>query len=100
MNLFGCTRLHRQDATRLRVAPGNLRGEFTHVFMDPPYNKGLWRPVLLQLKKQSLLAENGVIILEVAADEEIDSRGFTVQVERVWGAARVLFMTVDNDAAD
>lgn len=92
MNLFGCTRLHRQDATKLRIASGNLRGPFTHIFMDPPYNKGLWAPVLNKLKSQDLIAEDGVIILEVAADEEVELRGYKLLSERVWGAAKVLFL--------
>ncbi|WP_409432117.1 16S rRNA (guanine(966)-N(2))-methyltransferase RsmD [Litorimonas sp. RW-G-Af-16] len=93
MGLFGCTRLHRHDATRLKIAPGNLRGAFTHIFMDPPYNKGLWKPVLRKLKEHDLIAENGVIILEVAADEEdVEFRGFEVLADKTWGAARVLFL--------
>jgi len=76
MDLFGCTRLHRHDATKLKIAPGNLRGPFTHIFMDPPYNKSLWKPVLSRLKEHSLIAENGVIILEESKDAEIDPRGF------------------------
>lgn len=92
MDLFGCTRLHRRDATRLKIAPGNLRGPFTHIFMDPPYNKGLWRPVLIRLRDQGLIAKGGIIILEVAAEEEIELKGFTVHVDRTWGAARVLFL--------
>ncbi len=96
MNLFGVTRLHRHDATRLKIAPGNLRGAFTHIFMDPPYNKGLWRPVLARLRDQGLIAKGGVIILEVAADEEIELRGFTCHEDRTWGAARVLFLELDT----
>lgn len=92
MGLFGCTRLHRQDATKLRVAPGNLRGPFTHIFMDPPYNKGLWKPVLRKLFDQGLIAENGIIIAEVAADEETDIRNFEILDERNWGAAKILFL--------
>ncbi len=93
MDLFGVTRLHRRDATRLKIAPGNLRGAFTHIFMDPPYNKGLWRPVLSRLKEQGLIADGGVIILEVGADEEeLDFKGFEIHLDRIWGAARVLFL--------
>ncbi len=92
MNLFGCTRLHRADATKLRIAPGNLRGPFTHIFMDPPYHKGLWRPVLDKLKSQDLIADDGIIILEVAAEEEVDVRGYHILDERNWGAAKVLFL--------
>ena len=94
MSLFGCTRLHRRDATRLKIAPGNLRGPFTHIFLDPPYNKGLWKPVLMKLRDQELIADNGIIILEIAAEEaeEEDFRGFEVLTDKSWGAARVVFM--------
>jgi len=92
MGLFGCTRLHRHDATKLKIAPGNLRGPFTHIFMDPPYNKGMWKPVLGRLKEHGLIAEDGVIILEESKDAEIDPRGFEVLADKRWGAARVLFL--------
>ena len=85
-------RLHRYDATKLKIAPGNLRGKFTHIFMDPPYNKGLWKPVLSRLKQQDLLAENGVIILEESVDAEIEPNEFEVLSDKTWGAARVLFL--------
>ncbi len=92
MGLSEITRLHRYDATRLKIAPGNLRGKFTHIFMDPPYNKGLWRPVLERIRTQALLAEGGVVILEEGAEAEIDPRGYEVLDDKTWGAARVLFL--------
>jgi len=69
MSLFGCTRLHRRDATKLKIAPGNLRGPFTHIFLDPPYNKAVWKPVLMKLRDQELIAKDGIIILEIAAEK-------------------------------
>lgn len=96
MGLFGCTRLHRQDATRLRIAPGNFRGAFTHIFMDPPYHKNLWRPVLDKLASLNLVASDGVVILEVGADEEVDVSGYQKFDERLWGAAKVLFLGLEN----
>lgn len=100
MSLFGCTRLHRRDATRLKIAPGNLRGPFTHIFMDPPYNKGLWKPVLWALKDQNLIADDGIIILEMSAEEAEDEefRGFEILNDKVWGAARVIFMRLESAA--
>ena len=92
MRISEDTRLHRYDATRLKIAPGNLRGKFTHIFMDPPYNKGLWKPVLNRLKQQDLLADNGVIILEESIDTEINPHGFEILADKNWGAARVLFL--------
>ncbi len=90
--LGGSTRLHRRDATKLRVAAANLRGPFTHIFIDPPYGKGLGLPVLAKLASQDLLAKNACIIYEMAADEELTPRGFELLEERVWGAAKVAFM--------
>ena len=62
--------------------------------MDPPYNKGLWRPVLSRLKEQNLIADGGVIILEESVDTEIETKGFEVLADKTWGAARVLFLGV------
>lgn len=95
IGLGGITRLHRHDATRLKIAPGNLRGAFTHIFMDPPYNKGLWKPVLERLKHYGLIAEGGVIILEESKEAEIETNGFIVHADKLWGSTRVLFLGLD-----
>jgi len=60
--------------------------------MDPPYNKGMWKPVLRRLKDHKLIAENGIIILEESKDAEIDPRGFEILADKTWGASRVLFL--------
>lgn len=92
MRISEDTRLHRYDATKLKIAPGNMRGKFTHVFMDPPYNKGLWKPVLRRIMDQNLLADNGVIMFEDSIEAENEIRGFEILEDKSWGAARVLFM--------
>ncbi len=96
MSLGGITRLHRRDATRLKIAPGNLRGPFTHIFIDPPYNKALGVPVLRRLKEHGLLAPDAMIMYEMSVDEELDLRGYDIVQERIWGAAKVLFMTPEK----
>ena len=92
MKISEDTRLHRYDATKLKIAPGNMRGKFTHIFMDPPYNKGLWKPVLRRIIDQNLLAENGIIMLEDSVEAEVEPRGFEILEDKSWGAARVLFL--------
>ena len=92
MGLGGVTRLHRRDATKLKIAPGNLRGAFSHVFIDPPYHKNLGLPVLRKLKGYGLLADNSVIIYEMAKDEDLAVRGFEILDTRIWGAAKVMFL--------
>ena len=92
MKISDDTRLHRYDATKLKIAPGNMRGKFSLIFMDPPYNKGLWKPVLRRIIDQDLLAENGVIMLEDSVEAEVEPRGFEILEDKSWGAARVLFL--------
>ena len=92
MGLAGMTRLHRRDATKLRIEPGNLRGAFTHIFLDPPYNKGIAMPVLRKLGEQGLIADGAVIIYEMSKDEDPNLAKYTVHDERIWGAAKVVFM--------
>lgn len=94
MGLSGHTRLHRRDATKLRIAASNLKGPFTHIFLDPPYNKSLVRPVLRKLGEQGLIAENAVIVYEMGKDEEPNLRGYEIHDTRIWGAAKVVFMSV------
>ena len=92
MKISEDTRLHRYDATKLKIAPGNMRGKFTHIFMDPPYNKGLWKPVLSRIVQQGILADDGIIILEESVEAEVEPRGFEILDDKSWGAARVLFL--------
>lgn len=91
MGLFGCTRIFRRDATRLKIPPSNLRGPFTHVFLDPPYNQSLSEPAVRSLIRQGLVAEDGVFIIEESAEAELKLGELEVLDERVWGAAKVMF---------
>ena len=97
MKISEDTRLHRYDATKLKIAPGNMRGKFTHIFMDPPYNKSLWKPVLSRIIQQDILADDGVIILEESVEAEVEPRGFEILKDKSWGAARVLFLRLTNN---
>jgi len=96
LGLAGASRIHRRDATRLRIEPGNLKGPFTHIFIDPPYNKNLANPVLRKLGEQGLIADGAVIVYEMGKDEEPNLRKYTVHDTRVWGAAKVVFMGVEK----
>ncbi|MEE9272359.1 MAG: 16S rRNA (guanine(966)-N(2))-methyltransferase RsmD [Robiginitomaculum sp.] len=97
MGFGGISRLHRRDATKLRIATSNLRGPFTHIFLDPPYTKGLASPVLRKLKDQNLIADTAVIIYEMAKDEEPNLSRYTIHDTRVWGGAKVVFMGLNNE---
>lgn len=93
MGLFGCTRVHRRDATDLGVRPGGDGPAFDLAFLDPPYGKGLGEAALLRLAEGGWLAPRALVVFERGADEAAFSvAGYEVLDERKYGAARAWFM--------
>ncbi|WP_297731101.1 16S rRNA (guanine(966)-N(2))-methyltransferase RsmD [uncultured Maricaulis sp.] len=93
LQLFGITRIHRRDATALGEKPSNLGAPFNLVFLDPPYGFGLGPKTLAKLLEGNWVSEDAVAVLEVGAEEEPETPGWTCQVEKTYGAAKVLFLT-------
>ena len=59
---------------------------FDIIFLDPPYNKGLLRPVLDKISKNGLLEEDGVIVVETEkGGEEAEHPDFEVVRRAVYG---------------
>jgi 16S rRNA (guanine966-N2)-methyltransferase len=82
-------RLLRQDATGLGPAPAR----FDLVFLDPPYRSGLAAPALECLIRQSWLAPEARIVVELAARENLElPDGYELEQERSYGAAKFLFL--------
>lgn len=66
----------------------------TLVFLDPPYGKYLGAESLKALVGKDWLAEGAVCVLEMSKKvPEIIPAGFTVHDERIYGLAKVQFMT-------
>jgi len=83
-----CTIL-RHDATRLPVAPQPC----DLALLDAPYQMTLSVPCLLSLQSQGWLAPHALTVIEVAAKEEfIAPSGFQIEDERIYGAARFVFL--------
>jgi 16S rRNA (guanine966-N2)-methyltransferase len=63
------------------------------VFLDPPYLSGLAAPSLAALAAAGWLAPEAIAVIEIAAREEfLAPPGFTSVGERVYGAARLVFL--------
>lgn len=93
LGLFGCTRVHRRDATDLGVRPGSAGEAFDLAFLDPPYRRGLGELALAKLASGDWLAPGAVAVLEDAADApEAELPGYERVDERTYGAARVRFL--------
>lgn len=60
--------------------------KFDMIFLDPPYNKGLITPVMELLWKNSLLTDNGIVVLESdGCDTLPDFSGFSILKQRKYG---------------
>jgi 16S rRNA (guanine966-N2)-methyltransferase len=97
MSLFGVTRVHRRDATDLGPRPSSAGAPFDIAFLDPPYGKGLGEKALAEMLAHGWLAPGAIVMFERGRDE-IDPvvPGFTVLDARDYGAARVLFLRLND----
>jgi 16S rRNA (guanine966-N2)-methyltransferase len=92
------------ESGRARIFPGDA----THpprataacavVFLDPPYRSGLGVPALTALAATGWFAPGALAIVEIAAREVFPiPPGFTLCDERVYGAARLVFLRREPD---
>ena len=78
------------DATR----PPRAAVACALVLLDPPYRSAVAAPALGALAAAGWLAPDALAVIEVAAREELlPPAGFTVRDERVYGAARLVFIS-------
>lgn len=79
----------RGDATN----PPSAREPCSLAFLDAPYHSDLSAPCLAALVRQGWLAPKALCVVEVAAKEEFTPpEGFEMVDERVYGAARLVFV--------
>jgi 16S rRNA (guanine966-N2)-methyltransferase len=84
------------DATRPPRAPS----AYTLVFLDPPYRSGLAAAALTALDATGWLAPDALAVVELAAREHLGPpAGFSLLDERVYGAARLLFLRRETESA-
>ena len=85
------------DATRPPRAPSACG----LVFIDPPYRSGLAAPALAALDAAGWLMPGALAILELGAREELaPPTGFILLDERVYGAARLVFLRRNETMGD
>jgi 16S rRNA (guanine966-N2)-methyltransferase len=87
------------ETTRTRIMPGDAtrppRGTAACAvaFLDPPYRSGLAGPALTALAATGWLTPGALVVIETAAREEFSpGEGFVLLDERLYGAARLVFL--------
>jgi 16S rRNA (guanine(966)-N(2))-methyltransferase RsmD len=68
---------------------------FDLIFVDPPYDKGLLIPTLAKISELSLLAEDGIVCIELSSKETLPERVGHLQcvARRRYGASQVGLLT-------
>ncbi len=63
--------------------------EFNFIFIDPPYEAGLYKPALEKIRENKILAKNGIVVLEhnckAKMSELAPEYGFRVYKTKVYG---------------
>ena len=71
------------------------RGRFDYIYMDPPYGKELEKKALNFLADSSLLAEDGVIIIEASLDTTFDyvgELGYSIIKNKIYKTNKHVFL--------
>ncbi len=85
----------RYDANQLAMPPRSARAPCGLAFLDAPYQQELTLPALLGLVNKGWVRSGAIVIVELAAKEELDVPRHYQQLDaRTYGAARVLFLQV------
>jgi len=93
LDLFGCTRIHRRDATDLGPRPASTGAPFDLAFLDPPYAKGLGERALAELAAHGWLKPGAALVFERGEGEGVIApQGYELVDERRYGPAKVLFL--------
>ena len=89
------TTLLKFDATRFSSPPRAAKAPCGLAFLDAPYQKELSLPALLGIVNKGWVQSGAIVIVEMAAKEEIElPRQYEQLDERTYGAARVLTLKV------
>jgi 16S rRNA (guanine966-N2)-methyltransferase len=87
------------DCTRLPPPPGIAGTPCQLAFLDPPYESGLAMPALQGLAGRRWLGPGAIATVEVAAREPfVAPPAFSIIDERVYGAARLVFLIASQPA--
>ena len=84
----------RADITNNNIALKNGYPPANLVFMDPPYNKNLIRPALINLSASRFLQKNALIIIEHAVTETLPEYvlEYKISDQRRYGKTLVSFL--------
>lgn len=84
----------RGDSIASLALLGRKGKMFDFIYVDPPYQGGLYETVLQQIAEKQLLASGGTILLECAKNTSLSLENsiFFIQKEKQYGDIRVIYV--------
>ena len=72
-----------------------IDSNFDVIYVDPPYQSGLYDEVLATIKSRALLKTNGILILEHPKDLAINTDGFHTIKEKIYADKKLTYLASD-----
>lgn len=78
-------------ADSLKILP-KIKERFDVIYLDPPYLSGIYEQTLEIIKKNSLLQENGIVILEHSQNLDLGGSGFELIKQKKFADKFITFL--------
>lgn len=88
------TSVHPGDSLKILK---KLQKTFDVIYIDPPYQSGLYDAVLQTVKDENLLSDSGVAILEHPKGLKIDTKGFKILKQKTCSDKCLTYLAPDTD---
>lgn len=72
----------------------NISEKFDVIYIDPPYFSGIYEECLNKIKENSLLKENGIVILEHVSEINWNDFGFELIKQKKYSNKFVTFLSI------
>ncbi|MAB13127.1 16S rRNA (guanine(966)-N(2))-methyltransferase RsmD [Parvibaculum sp.] len=94
LGIMGRAKIYRRDAARLGPREGSAGPEFTLLFADPPYGKGLAGPALTTALAGGWIGPGALCVVEENAKSDFEApEGFVELDRRRYRDTEIVFLT-------
>ena len=78
---------------------GKKKKQFDLIYIDPPYKSDLYQMTLKKIEEKSLLADDGIIIMECAKNASLYTKNsiFFIYKEKTYGDTSVVYLKYKAD---
>ncbi len=95
LGLTGNAKLYKRDATKLGPRPGSVGPQFSLLFADPPYRKGLAELALVSALAGDWLTPHALCVVEENVEAKfVAPTGFREFDRRKYGYTEIIFLAI------